>query len=113
MMRRLSRKQATPAEISQCVSVDPEMALMYADQLSDDQVAACAARVPASAILYAWDRLSSETQQKCIIRAPATALQIVPHVLNAEQFAFCKMRAPRAARESLALYFEARLKNPP
>jgi hypothetical protein len=109
-MRRLSRKTATPAEISRCVREDPAMALMCAaDQLTDDQVTACAARVPASAILYVWYRLSLEIQKKCIRRAPAMALKILPDQLTPEQFRDCSKRAPRAARETLSRYYAARL----
>lgn len=95
MMRRLSRKQATPAEISQCVSVDPEMALMYADQLSDDQVAACAARVPASAILRLGSPLIGNTAE---MYHPSTSNGIANRAARSQCRAICFLQNACATR---------------
>ena len=60
MLRRLAGRKATLDEIARCVRDDPEMALIFAEPLTSDQIAACAARVPATAIAFVWCRLSSE-----------------------------------------------------
>jgi len=110
MMRRLARRKATREEIARCVRDDPCMALIFAEPLTSDQIAACATRVPATAIAFVWHRLSSEMQAKCIRRAPAMALEIIPHELTQEQFFYCKRRAPRAARQTMAQFYELEFK---